>query len=116
MCSSPPGVFTAIFCDRFLENIYHNDLHLQLIGTAAQNAIEQKAQRRARGGVNRVGEGKMASWDVLEAEAAPTAGLCPAMDGGHRDGDPGAGHTRRRGPRPTYRLWHGVGFPGEIRK
>lgn len=60
--------------------------------------------------------GKMASWDVLEAEAAPTAGLCPAMDGGHRDGDPGAGHTRRRGPRPTYRLWHGVGFPGEIRK
>lgn len=58
----------------------------------------------------------MASWDDVEAEAAPTAGLCPAMDGGHRDGDPGAGHTRRRGPRPTYRLWHGVGFPGEIIK
>ena len=29
-------------------------------------------------------------------------------------GGPGAERTRRSGPRPTYRLWHGVGFPGEI--
>ena len=64
MHSGGPGVFTAILCDKFLENIYYNDL--QLIGSAAQNVIE-KAWRRARGGVNRVGEGKVASWDDLEA-------------------------------------------------
>ena len=29
-------------------------------------------------------------------------------------GGPGAGRTRRSGPRRTYRLWHRVGFPGEI--
>ena len=39
MHSGGPSVFTAILYDKFLENIYHNDL--QPIVSAAQNAIEK---------------------------------------------------------------------------
>ena len=47
---------------------FSNKGRLKLTGNGySQNAIEQKARRRARGGVNRVGEGKVAFWDDLEA-------------------------------------------------
>ena len=44
--SSGPGVFTAILYDKFLENIYHNDL--QPIVSAAQNAIEKGMEESSR--------------------------------------------------------------------